>query len=79
MPHWILPPLLLACLLLAPPIALAWQGKVVHVTDGDTLVVLKGPKEVDIRLYGVDTPEKEQNPSGPKPSDSLQALLVTSE
>jgi micrococcal nuclease len=44
----------------------AWQGKVVHVTDGDTIVVLTEDKEqVSIRLYGIDTPESRQ-PFGSK-------------
>ena len=61
MPHRLLPSLLLSFLLLLPSVALAWQGKVVEVTDGDTLVVQKGNTEVDVRLYGVDTPESDQH------------------
>ena len=39
----------------------AWQGKVVHVTDGDTIVVLTEDKEqIRIRLYGIDAPESKQ-------------------
>jgi endonuclease YncB( thermonuclease family) len=35
--------------------ALAWQGKVVRVVDGDTIVVLNGQnKQIKIRLYGID-------------------------
>lgn len=60
MRYWTLPSLLLACFLLLPSIALAWPGKVVEVTDRDTLVVMKGNKEVDVRLYGIDTPESDQ-------------------
>lgn len=41
--------------------SLAWPGRVVSVTDGDTIKVLDpGGQEVKIRLYGVDTPEKKQ-------------------
>ena len=58
---WALPSLLLACLLLLPSIALAWPGKVVEVTDGDTLVVQKGNSEVDVRLYGIDISESDQS------------------
>lgn len=61
----VFPPVLFTCLFLLTSIAFSWQGKVVHVTDGDTLIVLKDRKEVDVRLYGVDTPEKGQ-PSGTK-------------
>lgn len=51
---------ILLLLLLIPACALAWQGKVVHIKDGDTIVVLRDKNEVDIRLYGIDTPEKGQ-------------------
>ena len=40
--------------------AYAWTGKVVGVSDGDTVKVLKDGKQVKIRLYGIDTPEKGQ-------------------
>lgn len=36
------------------------KGKVVGVTDGDTIVILKKKKEIKIRLAGVDSPEKKQ-------------------
>ena len=39
----------------------AWTGKVVGVSDGDTIKVLKDGKQVKIRLYGIDTPEKAQS------------------
>ena len=39
----------------------AWPGKVVSVTDGDTIKVLHDGKEEKIRLYGIDTPEKGQD------------------
>jgi endonuclease YncB( thermonuclease family) len=56
----VLPPLLFACLLLLPSIVAAWSGKVVEITDGDTIVVVKGDKKLDVRLYGVDAPESDQ-------------------
>lgn len=40
--------------------AYAWTGKVVSVSDGDTIKVLHDGKEEKIRLYGIDTPEKGQ-------------------
>lgn len=46
--------------LFLPSSLLAWQGKVIHITDGDTVVVLKGNSQVDVRLYGIDCPEKGQ-------------------
>lgn len=39
----------------------AWQGKVVGVSDGDTITVMHDGKGEKIRLYGVDTPEKAQD------------------
>lgn len=40
--------------------AYAWTGKVVGISDGDTITVLRDGKQVKIRLFGVDTPEKAQ-------------------
>ncbi len=37
-----------------------WQGKVVGVSDGDTITVLHDGKGEKIRLYGIDCPEKRQ-------------------
>lgn len=39
--------------------AVAWSGKVAHVTDGDTLWVkpARGGKPVKIRIDGIDAPE----------------------
>ncbi|MBC5992661.1 thermonuclease family protein [Pontibacter cellulosilyticus] len=36
------------------------SDKVVGVKDGDTVVLLKNGEEVTVRLFGVDTPEKNQ-------------------
>ena len=53
--------LVLWCLL-APLGASADQftGKVVGISDGDTISVLREGKAVKVRLYGVDAPEKAQ-------------------
>jgi len=41
---------------------LSWPGKVVGVSDGDTITVLTEDKrEIKVRLYGVDCPEKNQD------------------
>ena len=40
--------------------AQAWSGKVVGVTDGDTIKVLKDGKHVKVNLYGIDAPDKGQ-------------------
>lgn len=55
--------LLLLCLLLAAPAwaAQIFEGKVVGISDGDTITVLTDEKrQVKVRLYGVDCPESKQ-------------------
>jgi endonuclease YncB( thermonuclease family) len=49
-------------LLTSPCLSWAWSGEVVGITDGYTITVLnsKTLKDVKIRLYGIDTPEKGQ-------------------
>jgi endonuclease YncB( thermonuclease family) len=37
-----------------------FSGKVVGISDGDTLSVLRAGKAVKVRLYGIDTPERAQ-------------------
>lgn len=37
--------------------AATWSGKVIGVTDGDTITVLLNRESVKIRFYGIDTPE----------------------
>lgn len=51
-------PLLL--LLFIPILSFAWPGKVVNVSDGDTIKVLHNGQQVKVRLYGIDCPEKAQ-------------------
>lgn len=53
--------LLLLCLLLTPVTCFAWSAKLVTVIDGDTLIVLRDGQQQEIRLYGIDCPEKDQN------------------
>ena len=45
-----------------PDCSWAWSGEVVGITAGDTITVLNSEtlKDVEIRLYGVDAPEKNQ-------------------
>jgi micrococcal nuclease len=47
--------------LISPATASAWSGKVVGVTDGDTITVLHDRQPEKIRLWGVDCPEKGQD------------------
>lgn len=42
------------------PISNTFTGKVVAITDGDTLKVMREGKEVTIRLNGIDAPESSQ-------------------
>jgi len=51
---------LIITLILLPSTLWAWQGKVIHIADGDTVTVLRDGKKVKVRLYGVDCPEKRQ-------------------
>lgn len=48
----------------------ATVGRVVGVTDGDTLTLLASEQQLKIRLEGIDAPEKKQ----PHGQDSKQAL-----
>jgi endonuclease YncB( thermonuclease family) len=53
----------------------AWQGKVVRVIDGDTVVVLNVDKQqTKVRLYGIDSPEKKQA-FGTKAKQFLSSLI----
>ena len=52
----------LASLLISTAIyAQTISGKVVGVTDGDTITVVQNKTQFEIRLYGVDTPESHQD------------------
>jgi endonuclease YncB( thermonuclease family) len=64
------------CLTLAllPASAFAYSGKVVAVTEGDTLTVLHNGKKEHIRLYGIDAPEKRQS-YGNKASEFLGSFV----
>lgn len=73
------PRMALACALLlsvsATSLADTLDGRVVGVTDGDTITVLDGQKiEHKIRLMGIDSPEKAQ-PFGQNAKQSLSDLV----
>lgn len=53
--------LLLLCLLLTHTACLAWSAQIVTAIDGDMLVVLHDGQRQEIRLYGIDCPEKDQS------------------
>ena len=53
-----------------------FEGKVIRVSDGDTIVVLTQDKEqIKVRLNGIDAPEKKQ-PFGKQSTKSLANLVA---
>lgn len=57
----------------------SWEGLCVEISDGDTIKVLnKNKKKVRIRLYGIDTPEKQQA-FGTRATQSTRALTLKKE
>lgn len=38
----------------------SFSGKVIGVSDGDTISVMRGGRAEKVRLYGIDAPEKKQ-------------------
>jgi micrococcal nuclease len=65
----------LILLVLAPPInAKEYRGRVVAISDGDTLTILDSSKrQIKVRLAEIDTPESKQ-PYGSKAKQELSAL-----
>lgn len=53
------------------------QCQLEHIRDGDTLVVKIGTEITDLRLYGIDCPELDQEPYGHLARSRLQELLGT--
>lgn len=64
--------LLLLCLIL-PAHARTLTGRVVSISDGDTLTLLAGKTQYKIRLAQIDAPEKDQ-PFGQRARQSLAEL-----
>lgn len=64
-----------AALLLACGVALAFEGKVVHVQDGDTITVLVEQRQVKVRLASIDAPELGQ-PFGRASKDELASMCA---
>jgi len=48
-------------LLTIPATCFSWPAKVISVADGDTITVLHNDQKKEIRLYGIDCPEKGQS------------------
>ncbi len=65
----LLPFLLLFLLLVAPALAQSRESAtVLHVVDGDTLILKINGKEEKVRLIGIDCPEASVNPKAQKDS-----------
>ena len=65
---------LAAALFATPPAAIEFVGKVVGVTDGDTITVLVERRAIKVRLGEIDTPEKAQ-PYGSRAKQALSDLV----
>ena len=55
------------------PAPTVFTGKVVGITDRDTVKVLRDNQTVKIRLSGIDAPEMDQRPSGSNQSGLSQS------
>ena len=53
------------------------QGRIVGVTDGDTVKIVSDGQQIKIRLYGIDTPEKKQD-YGRAATRKIKSLLTSS-
>lgn len=42
-------------------IAIAVSGKVIRVSDGDTILLQSGSQRIKVRMYGIDAPELKQS------------------
>ena len=49
-------------LLILQSLCFSFEGRVIKITDGDTITVLNNDKQqIKVRLWGIDAPEKKQN------------------
>jgi len=61
--------------LIAPISAQRFAGRVLEVTDGDTVIVARGRGQVTVRLFGIDAPEGSQ-PYGAESTAALSRLVM---
>jgi endonuclease YncB( thermonuclease family) len=72
-------PFLLAAAICSTALAEMIEGRVVGVSDGDTITVLdRDQRQVKIRLSGIDAPEKAQ-PYGQRSKQHLSRLVFNKE
>jgi micrococcal nuclease len=76
--RWWLTAFLLACLTVPSLNAQEFRGKVVGVTDGDTITVLHNSTPIKVRLNGIDAPEAGQ-PFGERAKQFASALCFGDE
>lgn len=62
-------------LLAIPSTCFSWPAKVVSIADGDTITVLHQGQRKEIRLYGIDCPEKGQDQG--EQAKALTSALVS--
>lgn len=60
----------------APASAATFQGRVVAVLDGDTIIVLAGRDQVRVRLARIDAPERPGQPYSVASRDALAAVVA---
>jgi len=58
-----------------PNILEAWEGEVIKVEDGDTIIVQNGGKDRIVKLNGIDAPEKSQ-PFGKEAEEFLANMIL---
>ena len=68
---------LLVLSLLIPSTLLAWTGKVVHISDGDTAKIVRSDtgQQIKVRFAGIDAPEKKM-PYGKAAKKFVASLIA---